>query len=201
MKQNRSGRRAGCCATRPTTHRSRPDSRSTFSTAWPKTALLARRKCRALFNSERGYPIQSGTDKLAIVAIKGIDSELSPVAFTIANGGLTAGLRVSMFLTSTAIDLVRKGGHSLTHVAPLQTLAAMTHDLQKRGGHLVLSVTCVGHAASMPAARPLRKPGPSKSQPSRLGERDFTLVASGQAAPRQCTDRAASAEVRQGKTR
>ena len=50
------------------------------------------------------------TDKLVILLTKGIDTELSSVAFTIANGGLTAGLKVSMFLTSTAIDLVRRGG-------------------------------------------------------------------------------------------
>jgi hypothetical protein len=37
------------------------------------------------------------TDKLVILLTKGIDTELSSVAFTIANGGLTAGLKVSMF--------------------------------------------------------------------------------------------------------
>jgi hypothetical protein len=36
------------------------------------------------------------TDKLVILLTKGIDTELSSVAFTIANGGLTAGLKVSM---------------------------------------------------------------------------------------------------------
>ena len=42
------------------------------------------------------------TDKLVILVTKGIDSELSSVAFTIANGALTAGLKVFIFLTSTA---------------------------------------------------------------------------------------------------
>ena len=87
--------------------------------------------------------MQPGTDKLVIVATKGIDSELSSVAFTIANGGLTAGLKVSMFLTSTAIDLVRKRGHDLTHVAPLQPLAAMIQDFQKRGGVIWACPPCV----------------------------------------------------------
>jgi predicted peroxiredoxin len=87
--------------------------------------------------------MQSETDKLVIVATKGIDSELSSVAFTIANGGLTAGLKVSMFLTSTAIDLVRKRGHDLTHVAPLQPLAAMIQDFQKRGGTIWACPPCV----------------------------------------------------------
>ncbi len=83
------------------------------------------------------------TDKLVILLTKGIDTELSSVAFTIANGGLTAGLKVSMFLTSTAIDLVRRGGHTLTQVAPLQPLAALIEDFQKRGGVIWACPPCV----------------------------------------------------------
>ena len=83
------------------------------------------------------------TDKLVILLTKGIDTELSSVAFTIANGGLTAGLKVSMFLTSTAIDLVRRGGHALTHVAPLQPLSALIEDFQKRGGTIWACPPCV----------------------------------------------------------
>jgi predicted peroxiredoxin len=85
----------------------------------------------------------AATTNLVIVVTKGIDSELSSVAFTIANGGLTAGLKVSMFLTSTAIDLVRRGGQQLTHVAPLQSLAALIEDFQKRGGVLWACPPCV----------------------------------------------------------
>lgn len=83
------------------------------------------------------------TRKLVIVATKGIDSELSSVAFTIANGGITAGLEVSMFLTSAAIDLVRKGGQQMTHVAPLDSLAALIDDFQKRGGTIWACPPCV----------------------------------------------------------
>jgi predicted peroxiredoxin len=74
--------------------------------------------------------MSSETNKLVVLVTKGIESELSSVAFTIANGGLTAGLKVSVFLTSTAIDLVRKGGQRLTQVAPLDSLAALIEDFQ-----------------------------------------------------------------------
>lgn len=74
---------------------------------------------------------------------KGIESELSSVAFTIANGGLTAGLKVSMFLTSTGIDLVRKGGQQMTQVAPLEGLAALIADFQRRGGTIWAYTPCV----------------------------------------------------------
>lgn len=85
----------------------------------------------------------TATDKLIMLVTKGIDSELSSVAFTIANGGLTAGLKVYMFLTSTAIDLVRKRGQAMTHVAPLEPLAALIDDFQKRGGTIWACPPCV----------------------------------------------------------
>jgi predicted peroxiredoxin len=87
--------------------------------------------------------MQAETGKLVVLVTKGIDSELSSVAFVIANGGLTAGLKVSMFLTSTAIDLVRKGGQRLTQVAPLEPLAALIADFQKRGGVIWACPPCV----------------------------------------------------------
>lgn len=87
--------------------------------------------------------MQEDPKKLVVLVTKGIESELSSVAFTIALGGITAGLKVSIFLTSTAIDLVRKGGQQLTQVAPLQGLAAMIEDFQKRGGTIWACPPCV----------------------------------------------------------
>jgi predicted peroxiredoxin len=87
--------------------------------------------------------MQSGTDKLVVLVTKGIDSEMSSVAFTIANGGLTAGLKVFIFLTSAAIDLVRRGGQRMTHVPPLEPLASMIEDFQKRGGVIWACPPCV----------------------------------------------------------
>jgi predicted peroxiredoxin len=83
------------------------------------------------------------TDKLVIVVTKGIDSELSSVALTIANGGITAGLHVSLFLTSAAVDIVRRGGQQLTHVSPLDPLAKSIADFQQRGGVIWACPPCV----------------------------------------------------------
>jgi predicted peroxiredoxin len=52
----------------------------------------------------------------------GADDELSSVGFTIACGGLTAGLKVCVFLTSASVDLVRKRAIDMTVVAPLSPL-------------------------------------------------------------------------------
>ena len=81
--------------------------------------------------------------KLVVLVTKGIESELSSVAFTIANGGITAGLKVFIFLTSTAIDLVRRNGQALTQVAPLDPLASLIADFQKRGGVFWACTPCV----------------------------------------------------------
>jgi predicted peroxiredoxin len=47
--------------------------------------------------------------KLVVVITHGFDNERSSVAWSIANGGINNGLEVSIFLTSSAVDWVRKG--------------------------------------------------------------------------------------------
>lgn len=83
------------------------------------------------------------TDKLVIVMTKGIDSELSSAAFTLANGAITAGMDVFVFLTSAAVDVVRRKGSELTHVPPLDPLAQMIADFQGRGGTIWACPPCV----------------------------------------------------------
>jgi predicted peroxiredoxin len=82
------------------------------------------------------------THELVILITHGTDHELSSVAFTIANGGMTAGLKVSIFLTSAAVDLVRKRAADMTHVHPLEPLAALVQDFIKRGGTLWACTPC-----------------------------------------------------------
>lgn len=91
------------------------------------------------------------TRELVVLMTHGADHELSSVAFTIANGGITAGLQVSIFLTSAAVDLVRRGAIDLTEVRPLEPLAALVQDFLARGGTLWACTPCVkarGYAES-----------------------------------------------------
>ena len=81
--------------------------------------------------------------ELVVLMTHGADHELSSVAFTIANGGMTAGLKVSVFLTSAAVDLVRKKSIDSTVVPPLEPLAALVSDFLKRGGRLWACTPCV----------------------------------------------------------
>src|SRR5215831_5593471 len=83
------------------------------------------------------------TKELVVLMTKGTDHELSSVGFTIANGGMTAGLKVSVFLTSAAVDLVRKRAIDGTVVPPLEPLAALVKDFLARGGRLWACTPCV----------------------------------------------------------
>ena len=81
--------------------------------------------------------------ELVVLMTHGADHELSSVAFTIANGGMTAGLKVSVFLTSAAVDLVRRKAIDSTVVPPLEPLVALVADFIKRGGRLWACTPCV----------------------------------------------------------
>jgi predicted peroxiredoxin len=80
---------------------------------------------------------------LVVVITHGIESEKSSVAFTIANGGITSGLRVSVFLTAAGVDLARKRATDATQVHPLEPLSALIQDFLKRGGNLWACTPCV----------------------------------------------------------
>lgn len=83
------------------------------------------------------------TRDLVIVMTHGADHELSSVAFTVANGGITAGLRVSIFLTSASVDLVRRNAIAMTQANPMEPLAEMVDDFLARGGTLWACPPCV----------------------------------------------------------
>lgn len=81
--------------------------------------------------------------ELVIMITHGIDHELSSVGFTIANGGITAGLQVAVFLTSAGVDLVRRKATDTTQVKPLEPLASLIRDFVARGGALYACTPCV----------------------------------------------------------
>ncbi len=83
------------------------------------------------------------TNELVVVITHGPDEELASVGFTIANGGITAGLDVAIFLTSSAVDIVRKRAADLTHVQPLEPLKSLVEDFMTRGGELWACTPCV----------------------------------------------------------
>jgi predicted peroxiredoxin len=87
--------------------------------------------------------MSESSKELVVLMTKGADHEVSSVAFTIANGGITAGFKVYAFLTSAAVDLVRKRAVDLTQVPPLDPLKALIADFLRRGGTLWACTPCV----------------------------------------------------------
>jgi predicted peroxiredoxin len=87
--------------------------------------------------------MSESTRELVVLMTKGADHELSSVAFTIANGGITAGFKVYAFLTSSAVDLVRRRAVELAQVQPLEPLKALIDDFLRRGGTIWACPPCV----------------------------------------------------------
>lgn len=81
--------------------------------------------------------------ELVVLITHGIDHELSSAGMVIALGGMTAGLKVGIFLTSSGVDIVRRGAADTTHVKPLDPLADMLKDFLSRGGALWACTPCV----------------------------------------------------------
>ena len=74
------------------------------------------------------------TKDLIIVMTKGANDEVSSVGLTLANGAQTAGMNVGLFLTSAAIDLVRKNAIDYTQVHPMEPLKELLAEFMRRGG-------------------------------------------------------------------
>ena len=82
------------------------------------------------------------TKDLIIVMTRGIHDEVSTVGLTLANGALTSGKTVGLFLTSAAIDLVRRNGIDHTHVSPMEPLKNLLEDFMARGGDVWACPPC-----------------------------------------------------------
>jgi predicted peroxiredoxin len=91
----------------------------------------------------RRFGMSTEQRELVVLITHGIDHELSSAALVIALGGMTSGLKVNIFLTSSGVDIVRRGAADTTHVKPLEPLADMLRDFQSRGGALWACTPCV----------------------------------------------------------
>lgn len=85
----------------------------------------------------------SAPRELVVLVTRGTDHELSSVAFTIACGGITSGMKVYAFLVSSAVDLVRRKAVDITHVPPLDPLKSLIDDFVARGGTIWACPPCV----------------------------------------------------------
>ncbi len=81
--------------------------------------------------------------KLVVVITCGMEDEKASVAWSVANGGISTGLDVTVFLTSSAVDWVRKGAADAVHLNPLDPpMGEMIHNLMSRGGTVLVCPPC-----------------------------------------------------------
>jgi predicted peroxiredoxin len=80
--------------------------------------------------------------ELVVLVTRGTDHELSSVAFTVACGAITSGMKVYAFLVSAGVDLVRRKAVDVTHVPPLDPLKSLIDDFLKRGGTIWACPPC-----------------------------------------------------------
>ena len=81
--------------------------------------------------------------KLVVVVTNGFHDERSSVALSVANSGINAGLEVTMFLVSAAVDLVRKGAAAVAQLNPLDpTLGEMLDNFIASGGQVFVCPAC-----------------------------------------------------------
>jgi predicted peroxiredoxin len=81
--------------------------------------------------------------KLVIVVSNGFDDERSSVAWSIANGGISSGLDVSMFLVSAGVDWVRKGAAEGAHLNPFDPpMKEMIEKVRSSGCTIMVCPPC-----------------------------------------------------------
>jgi predicted peroxiredoxin len=81
--------------------------------------------------------------KLVVVMTCGLDDEKLSVAWSVANGGISTGLDVTVFLAASAVDCVRKGAADKVHLNPLDpTIGEMIKNLTSRGGKIFCCPPC-----------------------------------------------------------
>lgn len=87
--------------------------------------------------------MENAKPRLAIVSSRGHDDERCTVAWTIANVGQKQGQDVTMFLVSTAIDVVRKGAIDHVQMNPFDpSLKELVEGFIERGGRVLCCPPC-----------------------------------------------------------
>jgi predicted peroxiredoxin len=85
----------------------------------------------------------SDSRKLVVIVTSGFNDERSSVAWSVANGGVASGYEVTMFLVSSGVDWVRKGGAELARLNPLDPpVKDMIQTVLDNGGTIMVCPPC-----------------------------------------------------------
>lgn len=85
----------------------------------------------------------SESKKLVVIVTSGFNDERSSVAWSVANGGVASGYEVTMFLVSSGVDWVRKGGADVARLNPLDPpVKDMIATVMDNGGTIMVCPPC-----------------------------------------------------------
>ena len=85
----------------------------------------------------------SASNKLVILISRGFDDERSSVAWSIANAATASDFEVTVFLTASGVDWVRKGAADVARLNPLDPpLGEMVGNVISRGGAILVCPPC-----------------------------------------------------------
>ena len=81
--------------------------------------------------------------KLVVIVTRGLDDERASVAWSVANGGLASGYKVTMFLVSAGADWARKRAASVARLNPLDPpVGEMMKNIIDDGGSILVCPPC-----------------------------------------------------------
>ena len=81
--------------------------------------------------------------KLVVLISRGFDDERSSVAWSVANGAISTGLDVTIFLVSSGVEWVRKDSLELARLNPLDpTMKQMVHNVLEKGCTIMVCPPC-----------------------------------------------------------
>ncbi len=87
----------------------------------------------------------SEEQKMVVIVTRGVDDERSSVAWSVANGAIATGFRVTMFLVSSGVDWVRKGAAERARPNPLDPpVKDMIQTVMDSGGQILVCPPCAG---------------------------------------------------------
>ena len=83
--------------------------------------------------------------KMVIVVSNGFHDERASVAWSVANGAIATGFRVTMFLVSSGVDWVRRGAAENARPNPLDPpMKDMIQTVLDGGGGVLVCPPCAG---------------------------------------------------------
>lgn len=85
----------------------------------------------------------SDKKKLVVLITRGLDDERASVAWSVANGAINSDLDVTIFLTSAAVDWVRKGAADKVHLNPFDpSMLEMINKVRDNGCPILVCPPC-----------------------------------------------------------